>query len=72
MNRNTAQNNINEFLRYLQACAGHDAPFDLKAHLPRINKLLYDFDNSTESEWKEYHVGCGLCGSLACRGTCFK
>jgi len=35
-----AQHEITQFLRYLQACGGHDAPFDLKAHLPRIQRLL--------------------------------
>lgn len=35
-----AQHEITQFLRYLQACGGHDAPFDLKAHLPRIQSLL--------------------------------
>ena len=35
-----AQHEITQFLRYLQTCGGHDAPFDLKAHLPRIQRLL--------------------------------
>lgn len=35
-----AQHEITQFLRYLQACGGHDEPFDLKAHLPRIQSLL--------------------------------
>jgi hypothetical protein len=35
-----AQHEITQFLRYLQACGNHDAPFDLKAHLPRIQSLL--------------------------------
>lgn len=30
-----------QFLRYLIACAGHSS-FDLKAHVPRINRLLGD------------------------------
>ena len=29
-----------EFLRYLLACSKHPEPFDLKAHAPRIQRLL--------------------------------
>ena len=41
-----AQHEITQFLRYLQTCGGHDAPFDLKAHLPRIQRLLDAHDKS--------------------------
>ena len=40
LEKDLAQHEITQFLRYLQACGGHDAPFDLKAHLPRIQRLL--------------------------------
>ena len=72
--KHTAEENIIQFLRYLQACGREGGPFNLKAHLPRIHQLLYDFSNSTEhsSGWKDYHIGCDLCGRLTCRGTCFK
>jgi hypothetical protein len=43
-----AQHEITQFLRYLQECGGHDAPFDLKAHLPRIQRLLDDHDKVIE------------------------
>jgi len=43
-----AQHEITQFLRYLQACGGHDAPFDLKAHLPRIQRLLDAHDKVIE------------------------
>lgn len=29
-----------QFLRYLLMCATHDKPFDLKAHVPRIKRLV--------------------------------
>ena len=41
-----AQHEITQFLRYLQTCGGHDAPFDLKAHLPRLQRLLDAHDKS--------------------------
>lgn len=43
-----AQHEIVQFLRYLQACGGHAAPFDLKAHLPRIQRLLDAHEQSKQ------------------------
>jgi hypothetical protein len=43
-----AQHEIVQFLRYLQACGGHDGPFDLKAHLPRIQRLLDAHDQNKQ------------------------
>jgi hypothetical protein len=34
-----------QFLRYLLACSSHDAPFDLKAHVPRIIRILGDLQD---------------------------
>ena len=33
-------NATTKFLRYLLACSDHEEPFDLKAHVPRIERLL--------------------------------
>jgi hypothetical protein len=38
------------FIRYLQACAGHDAPFDLKAHIPRMEKLIKNYNEAVSKE----------------------
>ena len=38
------------FLRYLLACAGHDAPFDIKAHIPRMEKLIENYDEAVSRE----------------------
>ena len=38
------------FLRYLLACAGHDAPFDIKAHIPRVEKLIENYDEAVSRE----------------------
>jgi hypothetical protein len=35
-----ANEEAKQFLNYLLACAGHDAPFDLPAHVPRIKRIL--------------------------------
>ncbi len=44
------------FLRYLIACAGHSS-FDLKAHVPRIKRLLgYDKSISLDSSEKMEHL----------------
>jgi hypothetical protein len=44
-----AQYESTRFLRYLQACGGHNVPFDLKAHLPRIQMLLDALDKSRDT-----------------------
>lgn len=38
------------FLRYLLACAGHDALFNIKAHIPRIEKLIENYDKAVSKE----------------------
>jgi hypothetical protein len=32
-----------QFLRYLLACSTHPTPFDLKAHVPRIKRILGEY-----------------------------
>ena len=38
------------FLRYLLACAGHDTPFDIKAHIPRIESLIKNYEEAVSKE----------------------
>lgn len=41
---------IIEFLRYFLACAGHDAPFDIRAHIPMVEKLIENYDEAVSKE----------------------
>ena len=49
-NEDLAVDEIIGFLRYLLACAGHDDPFDIKAHIPRVEKLIEDYNEAVSKE----------------------
>lgn len=48
--KDLAVHEIIGLIRYLLACAGHDASFDLKAHIPRMKKMIEDYDEAVSKE----------------------
>jgi hypothetical protein len=49
-NEDLAVHEIIGFIRYLLACAEHDAPFDIKAHTPRMEKLIENYNEAVSKE----------------------